>query len=1047
MTEHARAGSIEHLLVHSDWLRALARRLVASDDVASDLEQETWLVAIEHPPPDASAPRGWLAQVLRNLVRQHHRSESARQAREASVARREADSGGLEPVDRAQSLRWLIEAVLELDEPYRTALLLRYQEGLTPESIAKRQGIPDSTVRNRIRRGLAQLRESLARRHGDAWSALLIPLFRREAAAPLAGTAGVGAVASAIAAFTSMATLKLVGVFSGVLLVGLLTFSFWRASPDEVQRDGLDPVDGKPATAALVTPQAASTRSSLSGAPAAPESVDAIPATAQHGRVVDDAFGLPVFSRIEPDVGSFAFSNLETGEFRLSEDCAGWTKLRASAEGFEEAVIAARDAQGDSGAQIRLHGARSCSVSVQYASGIPVIGASVTWRSAVEIPYGEDPEGWIDSRAQNRGAIANSSTDGAGLARLALGSPAIAVVLDPRTRIAKTIKVRPGEDALVVLPEDVLSLRFVDPKSGGPVQGLELDTWCPREINAMAETACTDADGNVTIAPTSFPTWIRCHGTDASLSELLALSEGPQRSVRGMIRIDAPSTEALLVGVRTSGAGLRLIDDASGLPIDGLVRIVSRLRSDGAPGSGSFSASTLWSPRTSSLLWPRYRSRAGRLPLPVYLHNPEELVRGVDATETLVIVATGYHPCRVLSEPDAEFEADGTRVLRLKPAAVRSLRLLRPDGRAYTGNMCLYSPDEDVMVLSSASSASGVYGPFDLLGSSLELGIRPGRGPKWTLSSAELEANEVVSFTIPIQAGAIVVEGIPASAARIALIADSEESGERWPDATEPGSSRFHSLPAGSYLVGPREWVRGAKYHTSEADAESGGLAPAGNTSLRVRVRPGETGVVRWRDMWGAGRNIEGRVRVLSPARIEPFLVPFYGAEGGDSDTDASKIPLMIFGRRAPRIELARDGHYQIAATEPLPRLIAVCVADEEVWGHVNGLHVLEVIKPGESADIPTGSVELSWKGDPARDLLPVVFEIQVASLRHPLNSFHRASENLWSTDRVLHLDGIPMHVKQLAIAGQIQPIELEPDKLVRIEVDIAVPRIEPKRR
>src|SRR6185503_3712856 len=98
------------------------------------------------------------------------------------------------------------------------------------------------------------------------------------------------------------------------------------------------------------------------------------------------------------------------------------------------------------------------------------------------------------------------------------------VVQDPRTQITKTLRVRPGEEALVVLPEDVLSLRFMNPQTREPIAGLELDSWCSREINAMSEALCTDADGGVTIAPTSYPTWIRCHGTSAYQSELLALS-------------------------------------------------------------------------------------------------------------------------------------------------------------------------------------------------------------------------------------------------------------------------------------------------------------------------------------------------------------------------------------------------------------------------------------------------------------------------------------------------------------------------------------------
>ena len=234
MNDPTRAAPIESLLAHSDWLRALARRLVASDDLAGDVEQETWLAALEHPPRDASSPRQWLGGVLRNIVKEQRRGEQARSAREASVARPEAVAGGDEAVDRAQSLRALIDAVLELEEPYRSTLLLRYQDGLSAEAIAVRHAVPASTVRNRLSRGVAQLRERLERKHGRAWSALLVPLCSFESSAA-AATAGVGAFAASLAALTSMATLKLVSAAAAVVVGAAL---WWTLS------DGIPATEG-----------------------------------------------------------------------------------------------------------------------------------------------------------------------------------------------------------------------------------------------------------------------------------------------------------------------------------------------------------------------------------------------------------------------------------------------------------------------------------------------------------------------------------------------------------------------------------------------------------------------------------------------------------------------------------------------------------------------------------------------------------------------------------------------------------------------------------
>jgi hypothetical protein len=87
-------------------------------------------------------------------------------------------------------LQRLVAGLLrELEEPLRTAVLLRFFEGKTPSEIAAAQGVPAGTVRWRISEGLRRLRERLDERHGgqrDAWRALLIPLVDGAAPGPSA---------------------------------------------------------------------------------------------------------------------------------------------------------------------------------------------------------------------------------------------------------------------------------------------------------------------------------------------------------------------------------------------------------------------------------------------------------------------------------------------------------------------------------------------------------------------------------------------------------------------------------------------------------------------------------------------------------------------------------------------------------------------------------------------------------------------------------------------------------------------------------------------
>src|SRR6185503_16110462 len=74
---------------------------------------------------------------------------------------------------RADAEQIVIRAVLALDEPYRSVVLLRFFEDLPPRRIAERLGVPVETVRTRLRRALAKLREDLDGRVGgtEAWCA------------------------------------------------------------------------------------------------------------------------------------------------------------------------------------------------------------------------------------------------------------------------------------------------------------------------------------------------------------------------------------------------------------------------------------------------------------------------------------------------------------------------------------------------------------------------------------------------------------------------------------------------------------------------------------------------------------------------------------------------------------------------------------------------------------------------------------------------------------------------------------------------------------
>jgi RNA polymerase sigma factor (sigma-70 family) len=156
----------EQYLRHHRALRALARTLVADEGAADDLVQDAWLAALRRPPADRRNVRGWLGAVARNAARQVGRAEARRRRREIVAALPERLPAADEVAERAAVHRELVDLVLALEEPSRSALLLRYFEDLPPRAIAAQLDVKVETVHARLLRGRQRLREELDRRYG-----------------------------------------------------------------------------------------------------------------------------------------------------------------------------------------------------------------------------------------------------------------------------------------------------------------------------------------------------------------------------------------------------------------------------------------------------------------------------------------------------------------------------------------------------------------------------------------------------------------------------------------------------------------------------------------------------------------------------------------------------------------------------------------------------------------------------------------------------------------------------------------------------------------
>jgi len=179
------AETVEELLAHGRWVRALARRLVATADLAEDAEQQAWLAAIERPPSRRGDLRAWLGRVLRRRVFDLSRGDRRRVARERKAGRPRREPSPEELLSQAETRARIGQAVLALDEPYRSTVMLRYLQELSPGRVAALQGVPVSTVNTRLARGLQRLRARLREEIGEGsggWRAALLPLLFRPGA-------------------------------------------------------------------------------------------------------------------------------------------------------------------------------------------------------------------------------------------------------------------------------------------------------------------------------------------------------------------------------------------------------------------------------------------------------------------------------------------------------------------------------------------------------------------------------------------------------------------------------------------------------------------------------------------------------------------------------------------------------------------------------------------------------------------------------------------------------------------------------------------------
>lgn len=229
LNRRAMALTPETLAEHASFVRTLARSLVADPHAADDLVQDAWVAALERPPRHRANLGAWLGTIVERLAWRRARSTSRRTIREEAATRPEPLAAVDEMIARGEILRRVTDAVLALEEPYQSTVLLRFYEGLEAREIAERACVPLATVRSRLQRALALLRTRLDRDHGGdrkAWCQGLVALFVAGRGAAVGTSGATGALVSGIGVGAMSTTAKTATGLAAAAILGLFV---WRA--------------------------------------------------------------------------------------------------------------------------------------------------------------------------------------------------------------------------------------------------------------------------------------------------------------------------------------------------------------------------------------------------------------------------------------------------------------------------------------------------------------------------------------------------------------------------------------------------------------------------------------------------------------------------------------------------------------------------------------------------------------------------------------------------------------------------------------------------
>jgi RNA polymerase sigma-70 factor (ECF subfamily) len=143
--------------------RRVTRDRALAEDATQDALLRAWRAQASCRSPDAPGP--WLAAIARNVaistVSRERRHERATVAGDSAA--RDDDARAQDALTQALHRVTFAGVLAALTAADRSLLRLRYEDDLTHSEIARRVGLPEGTVKVRLHRLRARLRQELTR--------------------------------------------------------------------------------------------------------------------------------------------------------------------------------------------------------------------------------------------------------------------------------------------------------------------------------------------------------------------------------------------------------------------------------------------------------------------------------------------------------------------------------------------------------------------------------------------------------------------------------------------------------------------------------------------------------------------------------------------------------------------------------------------------------------------------------------------------------------------------------------------------------------------